>query len=227
MVDALYVARRAGLAPDTESCALEQALVSHLETIWREPDEGIWEVRRGPRHFTHSKVMALVAFDRAVRSVEEFGLQGPLERWRLVRSAIHEEVCRHGFDAKQNAFVQSFGATEFDASLLLITLVGFLPPDDERMRGTVAAIERRLVCNGLVLGYDTDAGTDGLPEGEGAFLACSFWLADNYAMLGRRQEARALFGWRCATTSGSRRRNTIPSRNAHSETFRRPSRISP
>ena len=193
VVDALYTARRAGLAPDMESWALERALVSHLESIWREPDEGIWEVRGAPRHFTHSKVMAWVAFDRAVRSIEEFGLQGPLDRWRLVRSAIHEEVCRLGFDGKQNTFVQSFGATELDASLLLIPLVGFLPPDDERVRGTVAAIERRLVRNGLVLRYDTAAGTDGLPEGEGAFLACSFWLADNYAMLGRREEASALF----------------------------------
>jgi GH15 family glucan-1,4-alpha-glucosidase len=193
VLDAFYVARHAGLAPDADSWALEKALVSHLETIWREPDEGIWEVRGSPRHFTHSKVMAWVAFDRAVRSIEEFGLEGPVERWRLARSAIHEEVCRHGFDATQNAFVQSFGASELDASLLLIPLVGFLPPDDERVGGTVAAVERRLVRNGLVLRYDTIAGTDGLPAGEGAFLACSFWLADNYALLGRRQEARALF----------------------------------
>ena len=150
-------------------------------------------MRGGARHFTHSKVMAWVAFDRAVRSIEEFGLDGPVERWRLVRSTIHDEVCQHGFDAGQNSFVQSFGATELDASLLLIPLVGFLPPDDERVRGTVAAIERKLIRNGLVMRYDTGAGTDGLPEGEGAFLACSFWLADNYALLGRRQEARALF----------------------------------
>ncbi len=193
VLDAFYVARRAGLAQDAESWALEQALVNHLDTIWREPDEGIWEVRGGARHFTHSKVMAWVAFDRAVRSIEEFGLEGPFARWRLVRSAIHEEVCRHGFDEKQNSFVQSFGATELDASLLLIPLVGFLHPDDERVHGTVAAVERRLLRNGLVLRYDTGAGTDGLPEGEGAFLACSFWLADNYALLGRSQEARALF----------------------------------
>ena len=137
--------------------------------------------------------MAWVAFDRAVRSIEEFGLEGPLERWRVVRSAIHEEVCERGFDPEQNTFVQSFGATALDASLLLIPLVGFLPPDDARVRGTVAAIERRLVRNGLVLRYDTGEGTDGLPPGEGAFLACSFWLADNYAMLGRHEEARALF----------------------------------
>ncbi len=137
--------------------------------------------------------MAWVAFDRAVRSIEEFGLEGPLERWRVARDAIHEEVCRLGFDAGQNAFVQSYGATGLDASLLLIPLVGFLPADDPRVRGTVAAIERRLVRGGLVLRYDTGTGTDGLPPGEGAFLACSFWLADNYVLLGRREEASALF----------------------------------
>ena len=137
--------------------------------------------------------MAWVAFDRAIRSIEEFGLDGPVERWRRVRSEIHEEVCRRGFDANQNAFVQSFGATELDASLLLIPLVGFLPPDDERVKGTVSAVERHLVRDGLVLRYDTGSGADGLPAGEGAFLACSFWLADNYILLGRHQEARALF----------------------------------
>jgi GH15 family glucan-1,4-alpha-glucosidase len=193
VLDALYVGRRAGLAPDAESWALEKALLSHLETIWREPDEGIWEVRAGPRQFTHSKVMAWVAFDRAVRSIEEFGVEGPLERWRALRSTIHDEVCRHGFDANQRSFVQSFGSTAIDASLLLIPLVGFLPPDDERVRGTVAAVERQLVHNGLVLRYDPESGVDGLPSGEGAFLACSFWLADNYALAGRRDEARALF----------------------------------
>ena len=193
VIDAFYVARRAGLAQDSDSWTLEQALVLHLETIWREPDEGIWEVRGGAKHFTHSKVMAWVAFDRAVRSIEEFDLPGPLEHWRRIRSEIHDEVCQRGFDPQQNSFVQSFGATDLDASLLLIPLVGFLPPDDDRVRGTVAAIERRLLRKGFVLRYDTGAGTDGLPAGEGAFLACSFWLADNYALLGRHQEARALF----------------------------------
>ena len=193
VLDAFYLARRAGLATSEVSWALERALVSHLETIWRDPDEGIWEVRGGRRHFTHSKVMAWVAFDRAVRSIEEFGLEGPVERWRKVRHDIHQEVCEHGFDPDQNAFVQSFGAKALDASLLLIPLVGFLPPDDARVRGTLAAIERKLVWNGLVLRYDTGEGTDGLPPGEGAFLACSFWLADNYVMLGRYDEARALF----------------------------------
>ena len=193
VLDAFYVARRAGLCGSGETWALECALVSHLEKIWRDPDEGIWEVRGGPRHFTHSKVMAWVAFDRAVRSIEEFGLDGPLEVWREIRSSIHREVCEHGFDSKQNAFVQSFGAATLDASLLLIAIVGFLPPDDPRVQGTVAAIERKLVRDGLVLRYDTGSAVDGLPPGEGAFLACSFWLVDNYVLLGRYDEACTLF----------------------------------
>ena len=193
VLDAFYLARRAGLAANAATWALELALVSHLEAIWREPDEGIWEVRGGRKRFTHSKVMAWVAFDRAVRSIEEFGLDGPLERWRGVRSAIHREVCEHGFDPKQNAFVQSFGATTLDASLLLVPMVGFLPAEDARVRGTVAAIERKLVRNGLVLRYDSGESADGLPSGEGAFLACSFWLVDNYVLAGRRREARELF----------------------------------
>jgi GH15 family glucan-1,4-alpha-glucosidase len=193
VLDALYVARRAGLAAEMASWALECALIAHLETIWSQPDEGIWEVRGGRKHFTHSKVMAWVAFDRMVRSVEEFGLEGPVDRWRTIREAIHEEVCAHGFDAARNTFVQSYGATALDASLLLIPMVGFLPPSDPRVRGTLAAIERNLLRDGLVLRYDTGAETDGLPPGEGAFLACSFWLADNYVLQGRDEEARALF----------------------------------
>ena len=193
VLDAFYVARRAGLSTSEATWALECGLVSHLEKIWREPDEGIWEVRGGPRHFTHSKVMAWVAFDRAVRSIEEFGLDGPLERWRDIRASIHQEVCEHGYDAKQNAFVQSFGDATLDASLLLIPMVGFLPPDDPRVRGTVAAVECKLVRDGLVMRYDTGKAVDGLPPGEGAFLACSFWLVDNYVLLGRYDEAGALF----------------------------------
>ncbi len=193
VLDAFYVARRAGLSTSEATWALECGLVSHLEKIWREPDEGIWEVRGGPRHFTHSKVMAWVAFDRAVRSIEEFGLDGPLERWRDIRASIHQEVCEHGYDAKQNAFVQSFGDATLDASLLLVPMVGFLPPDDPRVRGTVAAVERKLVRGGLVMRYDTGGAVDGLPPGEGAFLACSFWLVDNYVLLGRYDEAGALF----------------------------------
>ena len=193
VLDAFYVARHAGLATSDATWALERGLISHLETIWREPDEGIWEVRGGPRHFTHSKVMAWVAFDRAVRSIEEFGLDGPLERWREVRAAIHAEVCAQGYDANENTFVQSFGDATLDASLLLIPIVGFLPPDDPRIQGTIAAIERRLLRDGFVLRYDTGTAVDGLPPGEGAFLACSFWLVDNYVLLGRYDEAHALF----------------------------------
>jgi GH15 family glucan-1,4-alpha-glucosidase len=193
VLDAFYVARRAGLSTSDATWALECALILHLENIWREPDEGIWEVRGGRRHFTHSKVMAWVAFDRAVRSIEEFGLDGPLERWREVRAAIHDEVCARGFDASENTFVQSFGEATLDASLLLIPIVGFLPPDDPRVHGTVAAIERKLLREGFVMRYDTGTAVDGLPPGEGAFLACSFWLVDTYVLLGRYEEARALF----------------------------------
>ena len=193
VVDALYVARRAGLAYDPISWSLECALVRHLETIWDQPDDGIWEVRGGRRHFTHSKVMAWVAFDRAVRSATEFGLEAPVERWKKVRDTIHDQVCERGFDSAQDSFVQSYGAPALDASLLLIAAVGFLPPTDPRIRGTVAAIERRLLRDGLVLRYDTGEAKDGLPPGEGAFLACTFWLADNYILLGRIDEAQALF----------------------------------
>ena len=193
VLDALYVARKAGLAFDATSWSLECAMVRHLETIWDQPDDGIWEVRGGRRHFTHSKVMAWVAFDRAVRSATEFGLEAPVDRWRAVRDAIHVQVCEHGFDAAQNSFVQSYGSTALDASLLLIAIVGFLPPDDPRIRGTLAAIERGLLRDGLVLRYDTGDSRDGLPPGEGAFLACSFWLADNYLLQDRIADAQALF----------------------------------
>ena len=193
VLDAFYVARRAGLSTSDATWALECSLILHLENIWREPDEGIWEVRGGRRHFTHSKVMAWVAFDRAVRSIEEFGLEGPLERWRGVRDAIHDEVCARGYDANENTFVQSFGDATMDASLLLVPIVGFLPPDDPRVQGTVAAVERKLLREGFVMRYDTGTAVDGLPPGEGAFLACSFWLVDTYVLLGRYEEARALF----------------------------------
>jgi len=193
VLDALYVARRAGLAANDASWGLECALIEHLETIWDQPDDGIWEVRGGRKHFTHSKVMAWVAFDRAVRSSEEFGLEAPLDRWRAIRDRIHRRVCDDGFDAKQNSFVQSFGVTALDASLLLMPIVGFLPASDARIRGTLVAIERNLVRDGFVVRYITAAGTDGLPPGEGAFLACSFWLADNYVLQGRIDEARVLF----------------------------------
>ena len=193
VLDTLYVARKAGLAYDATSWSLECALVRHLESIWNQPDDGIWEVRGGRRHFTHSKVMAWVAFDRVVRSAVEFGLEGPVDHWREVRDAIHAQVCEQGFDAAQNSFVQSYGSTALDASLLLMAVVGFLPPDDARIRGTLAAIERHLLRDGLVLRYDTGETQDGLPPGEGAFLACSFWLADNWLLQDRVDEALALF----------------------------------
>ena len=193
VLDALYVARKAGLAFDATSWSLECAMVAHLETIWDQPDDGIWEVRGGRRHFVHSKVMAWVAFDRVVRSATEFGLEGPVEHWRAVRDAIHAQVCERGFDAAQGSFVQSYGAPALDASLLMIAIVGFLPPEDERVRGTLAAIERGLLRDGLVMRYDTGDSKDGLPPGEGAFLACTFWLVDNYVLQDRLDEAQALF----------------------------------
>jgi GH15 family glucan-1,4-alpha-glucosidase len=193
VLDALYVARRAGLAANDASWGLECALIEHLETIWDQPDDGIWEVRGGRKHFTHSKVMAWVAFDRAIRSSEEFGLESPLDHWRAIRDRIHRHVCDNGFDGTQNSFVQSFGSTALDASLLLIPIVGFLPATDARIRGTLSAIEQNLVRDGFVLRYHTTTGTDGLPPGEGTFLACSFWLVDNYVLQGRIDEARVLF----------------------------------
>ena len=193
VLDALYVARRAGLAASSASWKLECGLIGHLETIWEQPDDGIWEVRGGRKHFTHSKVMAWVAFDRAIRSIEEFGLDGPLDRWRAIRDTIHEQVCDRGFDTSQNAFVQSYGAKALDASLLLIPMVGFLPAQDRRVRGTLSAIEGNLIRDGFVQRYHTSAGTDGLPPGEGAFLACSFWLADNYVLQERFSDAKELF----------------------------------
>jgi GH15 family glucan-1,4-alpha-glucosidase len=191
--DALYQARRLGIQPDSWSWALQKTLLEDLERRWREPDHGIWEVRGPKRHFTHSKVMAWVAFDRATKSVETFGLDGPAERWRALRDEIHTAVCTEGFDAGLGTFTQSFGASALDASLLLIPLVGFLPPNDDRVIGTVRAIEGALLRDGLVLRYLTDRGTDGLPEGEGIFLPCSFWLADVYIQMGRREDALCLF----------------------------------
>ena len=193
VLDSLYQARRMGLPPNTPAWALERALVEHLETIWEEPDEGIWEVRGGRRQFTHSKVMAWVAFDRAIRSVQEFGLEGPIERWQGLREQVHKQVCREAFDKSLNSFVQFYGASLLDASLLLLPLVGFLPAADPRIQGTLAAVEKYLLKDGFVARYNTASAVDGLPGDEGAFLACSFWLADNYILQGRRDDARALF----------------------------------
>jgi GH15 family glucan-1,4-alpha-glucosidase len=195
VMDMLHLARAAGQAPQRHAWQIQRTLLTFLETQWHEPDEGIWEVRGPRRHFTHSKVMAWVAFDRAVKAVERYGLNGPVDTWRRVRDQIHAQVCEVGFNEKRNSFVQYYGSTELDASLLLIPLVGFLPPDDARVRATVEAIERELLVDGLVLRYATASAitTDNLPPGEGVFLPCSFWLADCLAVTNRHAEAAALF----------------------------------
>ena len=193
LIDAMYQGRTLGLVPVGSAWPLQQKLIEHLELIWEQPDEGIWEVRGGRRHFTFSKVMAWVALDRTVRDAERFKLQAPLEAWRKLRDRMHATICELGFDGESNTFTQSFGSSELDASLLLIPLVGFLPADDPRVRGTIAAVERELMVDGLVLRYRTKAGVDGLPPGEGVFLPCSFWLANNYKLQHRDAEARALF----------------------------------
>jgi GH15 family glucan-1,4-alpha-glucosidase len=189
----LHLERRSSLAPDHGAWAVEASLLNFLESRWEEPDDGIWEVRGPRRHFTHSKVMAWVAFDRAVRDIERYALPGPIDRWREIRNRIHTEVCAKGYDAARGAFVQSYGATALDASLLMMPFVGFLPIGDERIRGTIAAIERELVRDGFVQRYTHQQEVDGLPPGEGAFLMCTFWLADCYALMGRRDEACRLF----------------------------------
>jgi GH15 family glucan-1,4-alpha-glucosidase len=193
VMDALHHGRHGNLGPSAEGWHLQRALLDHLENAWQEPDHGIWEVRGDRQRFTNSKVMAWVAFDRAIKTVEQFKMEGPVERWRKLRRSIHDDVCRFGFDPSLRAFVQSYGAKHLDASALLIPLVGFLPPDDPRVRSTVEAIERDLVIDGLVQRYESAAGIDGLPPGEGMFLPCSFWLADNLILLGRREEAVRLF----------------------------------
>ncbi|HXV78327.1 MAG TPA: glycoside hydrolase family 15 protein [Candidatus Binatia bacterium] len=193
LMDALHLARRGGLDPDENAWRMECALSEFLESSWKEPDNGIWEMRGPQRHFTHSKVMAWVAFDRMVKAVERFGLSGPVERWKSLRQTIHDEVCQRGFDPEQNAFVQYYDDKRLDASLLMIPLVGFLPAHDPRVKGTVEAIERDLLVEGLVMRYRTHPHIDALPPGEGPFLPCSFWLADNLALLGRKQDSLQLF----------------------------------
>ena len=168
-------------------------MIGQLEHIWERPDQGIWESRGPPQHYTYSKVMAWVAVDRAVRSAREFDMKGPIAHWESVRERIHQDICQHAFDTKLGSFMQYYGSRQLDASLLLLPVVGFLPGSDPRVRGTVAAIERHLIKDGFVQRYDTAESPDGLPAGEGVFLACSFWLADNYIVLGRRDEARELF----------------------------------
>lgn len=193
IMDALYFARRVGLEPSENAWRVQQSLMEFLETGWKMPDEGLWEVRGPRRHFTHSKVMAWVAVDRAVKSVEKFKLDGPIDRWRRLRKEIHDQVCREGFDPELNSFVQYYGSKRLDASLLMLPLVGFLPPKDPRVRGTVEAIQKRLMQDGFVRRYSSCPEIDGLPSGEGVFLICTFWLADNLALQGRYAEAREIF----------------------------------
>ncbi len=193
VVDALYQSASSGLAPVHEIWDLQRQIVEHLTTLWQQPDESIWEVRGGPQHFTFSKVMAWVALDRMVKAAEMRGGVERMDAWSKLRDEIHATVCRQGFDAEKQSFVQSFGSTALDASVLMIPLVGFLPATDARMRGTVSAIERELMHQGLVRRYLPEQGADGLPGSEGVFLACSFWLADNMALQGRHDDAKALF----------------------------------
>jgi GH15 family glucan-1,4-alpha-glucosidase len=193
LMDTLHQARTGGISSVESGWDLQKEFLSHLNQVWQKRDEGVWEVRGGKEHFTYSKVMAWVAFDRSIKSAEAFGLAGAIEQWRAVRDRIHAEVCAKGFDAELGSFVRAFGSRELDASLLLLPAVGFLPPEDPRIRGTIAAIEKDLLVDGLVLRYDTQESDDGLPGGEGVFLASSFWLADAYLLLNRRDEAIALF----------------------------------
>ena len=195
VMDALHQARLSGLKRDDPSWALQTELMRFVESHWSDPDEGIWEVRGGPKQFTHSKLMAWVAADRAVKAIDRFGLPGPAARWHALREDIRRDILTHGYDADRGTFTQYYGSRELDAALLMMPLVGFLPPDDPRVRGTVAAIEGELLQDGFVQRYTQVPGqtVDALPAGEGAFLACTFWLADNYALQGRHEQAREVF----------------------------------
>ncbi|MEP6865484.1 MAG: glycoside hydrolase family 15 protein [Deltaproteobacteria bacterium] len=193
VMDAFYQAHRGGVPDSREAWQVQIAFLAHLETIWQQPDRGIWESRDEPRHYTYSKVMAWVAFDRGIKMVRENGFEGPVERWEQVAAQIHAQICERGFDPELGSFVESYGTKRLDGSLLLVPTTGFLPPDDPRILGTIRAIEQRLVVDGLVMRHDPSLTETGLGHGEGAFLACSFWLADALIMTGRREEGRALF----------------------------------
>ncbi|WJF91658.1 glycoside hydrolase family 15 protein [Paraburkholderia bonniea] len=193
VMNALHLARVGGLQADETSWNVQCTILQHLETIWEQPDEGIWETRGGRQHFTFSKVMAWVAFDRAIQSAERFDLPGPVEHWRTLRARIHADVCAKSWNPQLNAFAQTYGGSDLDASVLLLPLLGFLPPTDPRIKGTVTAIERDLTHDGFVMRYRTTEFNDGLPPGEGTFLACSFWMVDNLALQGRVEEARTMY----------------------------------
>jgi GH15 family glucan-1,4-alpha-glucosidase len=193
VLDLLHQTRRHKTETEQEAWNFERAVLDFLEGAWDQPDEGIWEVRGPRRHFTHSKVMVWVALDRAVSDAEEFGLEGPVDRWRALRDEVHRQVCEQGYDADRGTFVQHYGSKAVDANLLYIPLVGFLPANDPRVVGTVEAVQRDLMEDGFVLRYRGDEDVDGLPPGEGAFLPCTFWLADALALMGRKDEAREIF----------------------------------
>jgi GH15 family glucan-1,4-alpha-glucosidase len=194
VIDAMFQALKAGMQPNERARALRSTLLDHLSTVWRQPDEGIWEVRVGRQHFVHSTVMAWVAFDRAAYELVARTFNDSTERWRAVADEIHLEICERGFDRDLGGFVQAYGSKRLDASLLLIPLVGFLPASDPRVQGTLRANEQKLLIGGeFVLRYEPDHPSDGLPPGEGTFLACSFWLVGNYILQGRHDDARRLF----------------------------------
>ena len=193
VLDSLYLARKAGLEANDDAWRLQAELTDFVASAWQQPDDGIWEVRGPRQHFTHSKLMAWVAVDRSIKMIERFGSTGEVSKWKGLRDQICDEICALGFDPKRNSFVQHYGSRELDASLLMIPMVGFLPASDSRVAGTVKAIQEELVYDGLVMRYSSEKGVDGLPAGEGAFLACSFWLADNLALAHRTSEAREMF----------------------------------
>ena len=193
MMDAFHQDRVHGLPPSGDAWQLQRVMMTSLEKQWRCEDHGLWEMRGRPRHFTHSKVMAWVAVDRAVKATEMFDLEGTVDEWRQLRQQIYDDVCQHGFHSRRNAFVQYYGSDAVDASLLMIPLVGFLPADDPRVIGTVEAIQRDLHADGLIRRYESETGVDGLEGREGAFLACTFWFADALHLMGRRDEAEELF----------------------------------
>jgi GH15 family glucan-1,4-alpha-glucosidase len=193
VADALFHSHLGGIPPDANDVSLHNALNCHLSEIWEQPDEGIWEVRGPRQHFTFSKVMAWVAFDRSVKACDQFGVKTDLQRWRSLRDKIHQDVCQKAYNQKLGSFTQAYGSDQLDASLLLLPQVGFLPYEDPRMRGTIEAIEKHLMVDGFVLRYRTESSEDGLPPGEGAFLACSFWMVSALKMLGRTDDARRLF----------------------------------
>jgi GH15 family glucan-1,4-alpha-glucosidase len=192
VMNALHLARVGGIPESVDVWQFQKTLANHIMDRWREPDSGVWEVRGKPQHFTHSKVMTWVALDRAVQSAEQFQLDGPLDAWRACRDTIHADICKKAFNSELGSFVQAYENTLPDASLLLLPIVGFLPPGDPRVVGTIAFIEKRLLVDGFVLRYESDKTDDGLPAGEGAFLACTFWLAENYVLQGRDEDAGRL-----------------------------------